>query len=574
LFKDDRFKGFSMSDLKRDLIAGITVGIVAIPLGMAFAIASGVKPEYGLYTTIIAGIIVALLGGSRFQIAGPTGAFIPILLAIVLEYGYEDLLIAGMLAGVMLVIMGVFKLGSLIKFIPRSVTIGFTSGIAVIIFSGQIGDFLGLEGLEKKEYFHENMMQIFKNLSTINGYSVLTAIIGLSIIILLPKLFPRVPVLLVALIVPTLIAVVFFPSKIATIGTAFGGISQTLPSFQFPQITWEKLLTLWQPAFVIAMLGGIESLLSAVVSDGMTGKRHNSNRELFGQGVANIVTPLFGGIPATGAIARTATNINSGAVSPFSGIFQGAFVLVTVLLFAPYASYIPLASMAPILMVVAFNMSEYKSFANMLKLKSGDSLVLAATFLLTVFVNLTVAVQIGLLLAMISFVKRMSEVLEVDKILPKRSNEEEIDMDEHGNRCPQLSVFTVEGALFFGAADRFESTLTRSINRRPEVLVLIMKRVSFMDATGEANLASLITDFQKQGGKLLISGVKPEVLEMMKTSGLYETVGEENFYEDATDAINQGLQIINVKKCAFCSGRGKTKCQVFEQIQTQTPERG
>src|SRR5690625_1897983 len=277
-----------MSDLKRDLIAGITVGIVAIPLGMAFAIASGVKPEYGLYTTIIAGIIVALLGGSRFQIAGPTGAFIPILLAIVLEYGYEDLLIAGMLAGVMLVIMGVFKLGQLIKYIPRSVTIGFTAGIAVIIFSGQIGDFLGLEGLEKKEYFHQNMIQLAQKLDSINIFSVLTAVIGLLIVIFIPKFFPRVPVLLVTLIVPTVIAVIFFPSKVATIGSAFGGIPQSLPTFKFPQITWDKILMLWQPAFVIAMLGGIESLLSAVVSDGMTGKRHNSDRELMGQGIAKI----------------------------------------------------------------------------------------------------------------------------------------------------------------------------------------------------------------------------------------------------------------------------------------------
>jgi SulP family sulfate permease len=574
LFKDNRFKGLSAGDLKQDLIAGVTVGIVAIPLGMAFAIASGVKPEYGLYTTIIAGILVALIGGSRFQIAGPTGAFIPILLAIVLEYGYENLLIAGMLAGIMLVMMGIFKLGSLIKFIPRSVTAGFTSGIAVIIFSGQIADFLGLEGMEKKEYFHQNMIQIFDNIGTINVFSVLTAVIGLTVIIFLPKLFPRVPVLLVALIVPTLIAIIFYPDKVATIGTAFGGIPQSLPEFGFPDITWQKILTLWQPAFVIAMLGGIESLLSAVVSDGMTGKRHNSNKELFGQGVANIVTPLFGGIPATGAIARTATNINSGAVSPFSGIFQGAFVLITLLLFAPYASYIPLASMAPILMVVAFNMSEYKSFFHMLKLRSGDSLVLSATFLLTVLVNLTVAVQVGLLLAMISFVKRMSEVFEVDKILPKSADDEQLASKEHGNKCPQISVFTVQGALFFGAADRFESILTRSINRRPKVLVLILKRASFIDATGEANLSSLITDFQHMGGKVLVSGTKPDVLEIMKKSGLYERIGTDNFYEDATDAINRGLEIIEVKKCPYCSRQDRSSCQVFEQIETgKTPDR-
>ncbi|HLR71957.1 MAG TPA: SulP family inorganic anion transporter, partial [Pseudogracilibacillus sp.] len=261
-----------MNDLKRDLVAGVTVGIVAMPLGMAFAIASGVSPEYGLYTTIIAGLLVALLGGSRFKIAGPTGAFIPILLAIVLQYGYENLLIAGFLAGIMLLLMGIFKLGQLIKFIPRSVTIGFTAGIAVIIFSGQIGDFLGLEGLEKKEYFHENMIQLMQNINSINFYSVLIAIIGLLIIVFIPKLFPRIPVLLVALIVPTIIAVIFFPNKVATIGTAFGGIPQSFPECKLPAITWEKIVLLWKPAFVIAMLGGIESLLSAVVADGMTGK--------------------------------------------------------------------------------------------------------------------------------------------------------------------------------------------------------------------------------------------------------------------------------------------------------------
>ncbi|HLR71183.1 MAG TPA: SulP family inorganic anion transporter, partial [Pseudogracilibacillus sp.] len=408
MLKDDRFKGITSNDLRKDLVAGITVGVVAIPLGMAFAIASGVNPEYGIYTTIFAGLIVALFGGSHFQIAGPTGAFIPILLAIVLQYGYEDLLIAGMLAGIMLILMSIFKFGSLITYIPRSVTIGFTSGIAVIIFSGQIENFFGLENVESKEYFHQTMIEIFRNFHTVNMYSIIIAVIGLLIIIFIPRFFPRVPVLLVALIIPTLISYFLFSGKIATIGSAFGGIPQSFPEFRLPEITFDKLLYLWQPAFAIAMLGGIESLLSAVVADGMTGKQHNSNRELFGQGLANVVTPFFGGIPATGAIARTATNIKSGAISPFSGIFQSVFVLLTLLLFAPYASHVPLASMAPILMVVAFNMSEHKSFASILKLRTSDSLVLVTTFLLTVFVNLTVAVPIGLLLAMVSFVRRVS----------------------------------------------------------------------------------------------------------------------------------------------------------------------
>src|SRR5699024_7024712 len=296
---------------------------------MAFAIASGVSPEHGIYTTIIAGLIVAILGGSHFQIAGPTGAFIPILLAIVLQYGYEDLLIAGMMAGVMLIIMSIFKFGSLITYIPRSVTIGFTSGIAVIIFTGQLENFLGLENIEKKQYFHENILEIFKNIGETNIYSIIIAIMGLLIIIFLPKLAPRAPVLLVALVVPAILSVFIFPDKMATIGTAFGGIPQSFPGFHFLEVTIDKLLYLLCLAFTIVMLGGIESLLSAVVADGMTGKRHQSNKELFGQGVANIVTPFFGGIPATGAIARTATNIKSGAVSPFSGIFQSGFVLLT-----------------------------------------------------------------------------------------------------------------------------------------------------------------------------------------------------------------------------------------------------
>lgn len=565
MFSDERFTGLNPQKLKQDLIAGITVGIVAIPLGMAFAIASGVKPEYGLYTTIIAGIIVALFGGSRYQIAGPTGAFIPILLAIVLEHGYDNLLIAGFLAGIMLILMGIFKLGGLIKYIPRSVTIGFTAGIAVIIFSGQIGDFLGLESLEKQKYFHENMIQIFKHLPETNIYSVFTAVIGLLIIIFIPRLFPRLPVLLVSLIVPTVIAVLFYPNKVATIGSAFGGIPQSLPSIHFPEISWEKIKVLWQPAFVIAMLGGIESLLSAVVADGMTGKRHNSNRELVGQGIANIVTPLFGGIPATGAIARTATNINAGGFSPMSGIFQGLFVLLTVILFAPYAGSIPLAAMAPILMVVAYNMSEHKSFIHMLKLKTSDSLVLITTFLLTVFVNLTVAVPIGLGLAIISFLKRMSEVFEVERVIPSlaKNNKEQNGMD-YGTKCQEISFYNIAGPLFFGAADRFESVIG-SITRRPSVLILKMKHVPILDATGAANLASLVTDFKKRfNGTVLITEITEDVMAMMKATGLYNEIGPDHFFKESHEAVDYALKRINPKRCSLCAKSGKNTCQVFQ----------
>lgn len=566
LFKDDRFRGITTSDLRKDLIAGITVGVVAIPLGMAFAIASGVSPEYGIYTTIIAGLMVAIFGGSHFQIAGPTGAFIPILLAIVLQYGYEDLLIAGMLAGIILIIMSIFKFGSLITYIPRSVTIGFTSGIAVIIFTGQLENFFGLENIEKKQYFHENMLEIFKNFHSINIYSIIIAIIGLLIIIFVPKFFPRVPVLLIALIIPTLISIIIFPEKIATIGSAFGGISQSLPGFKIPDITLEKILYLWQPAFAIAMLGGIESLLSAVVADGMTGKQHKSNKELFGQGLANIVTPFFGGIPATGAIARTATNIKSGAVSPFSGIFQSVFVLLTLLLFAPYASHIPLASMAPILMVVAFNMSEYKSFASILKMRTSDSLVLVTTFLLTVFVNLTIAVPIGLLLAMVSFVRRISGVLDVQNIKPDKFANGRMKGDKAEYSCPKIASFTVHGPLFFGAADRFESTLSRSIHKRPNVLILKMRHVSMIDVTGEANLSTFVKSFIKKKGTVLITELHEDPLEILKRSGLYDIIGSENFFDDTTDAINHALQLINVKKCPYCNKRADESCRVFKQV--------
>src|SRR5690625_2405467 len=464
----------------------------------------------------------------------------------------------------MLIIKAIIKFDSLIKYIPRSVTILFTSGIAVIIFTGQLENFFGLENIEKKEYFHQNMYEIFSNFHAINFYSILIGIIGLLIIIFVPRFFPRVPVLLVALIVPTLLVVFFMPGKVATIGSAFGGISQSLPGFKIPEITVDKLLYLWQPAFAIAMLGGIESLLSAVVAEGMTGKKHKSDKELFGQGLANVLTPLFGGIPATGAIARTATNIKSGAVSPFSGIFQSVFVLLTLLLFAPWASHIPLASMAPILMVVAFNMSEYKSFSMMLKMRTSDSLVLVTTFLLTVFVNLTVAVPIGLLLAMVSFVRRISHVLEVEDIKPDQFTEEELeDRDRQDYSCPQIASFTIRGPLFFGAADRFESTLSRTINRRPEVLILKMRHVSMIDATGAANLAASIKDFIKNKGIVFITEISDEPLETLKKTELYELISEGSFYSDTADAINYALDVINTKKCPYCSRRDDGACRVY-----------
>ena len=563
MFSDKRFHQYSLRNVPKDVLSGLIVGVIAIPLGMAFAIASGVKPEYGIYTTIVAGILISLFGGSKYQIGGPTGAFIPILFGIVMTYGYENLLIAGFLAGVMLVLMGIFKLGSLIKFIPRPVTIGFTTGIAITIFTGQIASFLGLTGIKKHEEFIQNLNEIIINMDTINLFSILTAVICLATIIVTPKIAPKVPGPLIGLVVSTLIATLLYPNHIATIGTAYGQIPSSLPQLQIPDLSVEMIITLLKPAFIIAMLGGIESLLSAVVADGMTNSKHNSNKELIGQGIANMVTPLFGGIPATGAIARTATNIKSGAISPLSGIIHGVVVLLVLMFFAPFASYIPLASMAPILMVVAWNMSERKVFAHILKTKSTDSLVLVVTFLLTVFVNLTTAVEVGLVLAAILFTKRMSDVMKTSKALPNLQHKHgkvETQMVSDSHDCPQVSIYNVEGPLFFGAAQTFETSIMNTINYRPKILLLRMSRVPFMDTTGEANLTSIVSHFSKSG-IVIISGINEQPKNVMIKTGLYDVIGQDHFFEHTGDAIQFALSQLDRNKCLGCKHFAFKECK-------------
>lgn len=559
-----RYEGYSIHHLKKDLISGIIVGIVAIPLAMSFAIASGVKPEYGIYTSIIAGILISIFGGSKYQIGGPTGAFVPILLGIVISYGYENLLIAGLMAGIILCLMGIFKLGSLIKFIPRPVTIGFTAGIAVIIFTGQIANFLGLKNVENHEYFIDNIKEIVTHIHTTSFYSVLTAIISLVIILITPKVLPKVPAALAGIVVSTLVATIFFSGQVATIATAYGVIPNTLPDFAIPEITFERIQLLIGPAFVIAMLGGIESLLSAVVADGMTNTKHNSNRELIGQGIANIVTPLFGGIPATGAIARTATNIKTGAASPMSGVIHGVFVLVTLLLLAPVASHIPLASMAPVLMVVAWNMSEQKHFAHILKLKSGDSLVLMITFLLTVFTSLTLAVEVGLVLAVVLFAKRMSEKLVVTKVLPDHSKESgkvQSHVVHQKRDCPQISIYTIEGPLFFGAAQNFEEAIVSSVQQQQKVLILRMSKVPFLDTTGETYFGNVVRNFKAQGDTILVTGVQDELKLALQNNGLYAEIGEDHFYPHTGEAINKALSYLDINKCIGCKHFAFRECQ-------------
>ncbi len=556
---------------KRDLLAGLTVGVISLPLAMAFAIASGVNPEYGIYTTIIAACLVALFGGSRYQVAGPTGAFVPILLSIVLTYGYENLLIAGFLSGIILIIMGLLDMGSLIKFIPRSVTIGFTAGIAVNIFTGQIANFLGLTGLERHESFVANMQEIFIHLHTLNPYSALTAIISFLVIMITPRFLPKVPGSLAGLLVSTLVASLFFPNDVSTIASTFGGIPSSIPQGKIPSVSFDTLNQLLRPALTIAILGAIESLMSAVVADGMSGTHHNSNKELIGQGIANIVTPLFGGIPATGAIARTATNIRSGAATRYSVVISAIFVLVTMLTLAPYAGLIPLASMAPVLMIVAFNMSEHRTFMGILKVRSLSAGVLLITFFLTVLADLTVAVEVGLLLAMMLFVKRMSEIMVVNQVIPDEENNlvelsEEAALATHD--CPQISIFSIEGPLFFGAAQMFSHSIMTTIHYDPKVIILRMSKVPLIDITGENHLRTIIETLQKRGIIVLIAGLTGQPKKKLMLTGLYEKIGSQHFFPHTSNAITYAVNRIDKNHCQSCDKEIFKDCLLSDKNNT------
>ncbi|WP_342493116.1 SulP family inorganic anion transporter [Bacillus sp. FSL W7-1346] len=535
-----RFEGYDSSKFRRDLIAGLVVGVVAIPLGMAFAIASGVGPEYGLYTVIVAGILISLFGGSKYQIGGPTGAFVPILFGIVSQYGIENLLIAGFMAGCMLVLFGIFKLGKLMKFIPRPVIIGFTAGIAVIIFSGQIANFLGLKGVEKHESFFLNMREIVVHLGTANSLAILTAIVGLIVILAAQKYISKIPGALLGLLVSTFIAVLFFQGQVETIGSAYGEIPRQLPTFAFPELTIEKMIYLLPPAIVIALLGGVESILSAMVADNMKGSKHDSNKELVGQGIANMAAPLFGGIPATGAIARTATNIKNGGASPISGVVHGVVVLLILMLFAPYASMIPLAAMAPILMFVAWNMSEKKEFINIVKVKNADSLVLVVTFLLTVIGDLIIGVTAGLILAFIAFIKKMSQTTNISSNVAVPQIETaaalERETDQKG-----ISMYSIEGPLFFGTTDSLENSILDHVQTKPKTLILLMNKVNYMDTSAEAVLMNISNRLKHHNGKLMIVGLQSQPKELLHRTGLFHHIGKQHFFERTDDISPQQL---------------------------------
>ena len=538
--------GLARSQWSNNIIAGLVVGVVALPLAMAFAIASGVTPQAGIYTAIIAGIFVSIFGGSQVQIAGPTGAFIVLLSSIVVNYGFEGLQIATMMAGIKLILMSTAKLGTVIRFIPTPVIMGFTAGIGVTIWVGQWPYFFGFPSLPYMEHFHEKLWLMIQSLPYLDIPTLCIALLSLALLLILPKIpyINKIPAPIVAMIVATVIQSYYQFPTVKTIGSAFGGIPQGLPEFSIPNLSLDKIFSLIGPAFTIAMLGAIESLLSAVVADGMSGTKHESNTELFGQGVANIVAPLFGGIASTGAIARTATNIRQGGTSPIAGIVH-AIVLVAILLFlAPYAVYIPLASMAAILFVVAYNMSDVPRFIKMIILApQADRIILILTFFLTIFTDLVVAVNVGVILAVLQFMRKMVRTIDVHEM----SCEELSEQVKHEVTIhPEIMVYTVEGPLFFGAISAFERALN-SIHKDPKFLIIRFGQVPFVDLTGLRILRGIIEELQKRGIEVLLSDVNYDIRHEMYKSDFLTILGRHHMYRQFESALHKAEHDLAVK---------------------------
>ena len=524
-------------DLPRNIIAGVIVGVVALPLAMAFAIASGAKPEQGLYTAIVAGLATSLFGGSRLQIAGPTGAFIVILSGITAQYGIEGLQIATLMAGFMLLAMGLARLGAVIKFIPEPVIVGFTTGIGVIIWVGQWKDFFGLKPSAAGEHFLAKLGHLLSSFPTLHLATTGLALLSLLVLIISPKIFKRVPAPLLALIGITAIQSYFKFDGVATIGSAFGGIPQSLPSFHVPSISYGDIIKLIGPAFTIALLGAIESLLSAVVADGMSGTKHNSNQELVGQGIANIVSPLFGGFASTGAIARTATNIRNGATSPIAGIVHVITLVLIIVLAAPLASYIPLAVLAAILFVVAYNMSELPRFFRLIRtMPRPDVAILLITFALTVFSDLVVAVNTGVVLAALLFMRRMAQTVLVQQEPDSLSANDNDDGTTNRLLPINTLVYSIDGPFFFGAASKLEYVLT-SVQQNIDTVVLRMGKVPFVDATGIAALNDLHVRFAKRSVRLVICEVRTNVAVKLSRAGLLNAIGSANIFASLDEFV-------------------------------------
>jgi SulP family sulfate permease len=543
----DTLKDYTSQDFRADLIAGITVGIVALPLAMAFAIASGVDPKAGLYTAIIAGFLISALGGSKVQIGGPTGAFVAIIYGIVAQHGTDRLILCTLMAGAMLVVMGLARLGTLIKFIPFPVTAGFTSGIAVLILSTQIKDFFGLDLRNVPAGFVEKLLVLAHNFHP-NLLSLVLAATTLALIMLWPKkLTGRVPASIVALILGTVAVGVFDLDTrfgIETIGTRFGGIPQGWPPFKLPELTtFAQAQELFRDAFTIALLAAIESLLCAVVADGMIDDRHDSNQELLAQGIANLGSAVFGGIPATGAIARTATNIRNGGRTPVAGIIHALTLLIIALAAAPLAKNVPLAALSGVLVMVAIRMAEWGHFKRLLRWPGGDAAMFLTTFGLTVLIDLTVAVEIGMVLAAVLFIKRTSEATQITGA----DHEHEPEGQEHslaGKEIPPgVVVFRIFGAFLFGASDKLETALKRT-RQKPRVLILRMHGVLAIDATGLNALEEIYEKLHHRGGHLVISGLHAQPLFAMERSGFIERLGLQNLCGDLDQALKRARELL------------------------------
>lgn len=542
-------KHYTKKQFYSDLMAGVIVGIVALPLAIAFGIASGVTPEKGLFTAIIAGFIISLLGGSRVQIGGPTGAFIVIVYGIVQQYGLTGLAIATMIAGLMLIAMGLMKLGTVIKFIPYPVVVGFTSGIALTIFATQIKDLFGLQIDKVPADFLHKWVVYAHNISSINWWATLIGVLSIAIIAITPQISKKIPGSLIAIVLMTVVVYVlkhsFGVEGIETIGDRFS-INAALPQASKFSIDFDTVRTLLPVAFTIAMLGAIESLLSATVADGVIGSRHNSNTELIAQGVANVITPIFGGIPATGAIARTMTNINNGGRTPVAGIIH-AFVLLLILLFlGNLTKHIPMACLAGVLVIVAYNMSEWRTFKSLMRNTKSDVSVLLATFLLTVIFDLTIAIEVGLLLAVVLFIRRISETSTISVF---QDEVEAASYVEGGAETDKLSlpkgveVYEIEGPFFFGVANKFEEIM-KQVNDKPKVRIIRMRKVPFIDSTGVHNLENLIKMCNKDKTTVLLSGVNDNVRKVLLQVELDKKIGLENICSNINEAIEKASKLV------------------------------
>lgn len=518
-----------------NIIAGLIVGVVALPLAMAFAIASGVKPEQGLYTAIIAGLCVALFGGTRTQIAGPTGAFVVILASITAHYGVDGLQIATLMAGVLLLMMGLLKLGNVIKFIPEPVIVGFTAGIGFIIFFGEWKDFFGLHvSLPLDASFHQKFAALIKILPNLSVSTTALALLSLVIILTTSKFLKKVPGSLMALVVVTLLQAFFQFKGVATLGSTFGSLPSSLPSLQLPDLSFAKVVNLIGPAITIALLGAIESLLSAQVADGLTGTRHRSNQELIGQGIANIFAPLFGGFAATGAIARTATNVRSGGSSPLAAIIHCIFLILVILLLAPLTSFIPLCVLAAILFVVAYKMSDVSHFLFIMKKAPWyDVLVLIATFVLTIFTDLVIAVNAGVILAMILFICRMHQVVTVEQLTSKEYAKE---LPASCVACPDTFIYQIQGPFFFGAADKIENALALK-DEMPKKIIFRFKDVPFIDMTGLQKFQSLLEQHHKQGVAVAICEANATVAKKLLRTHVLKNVAGNRLFPSLEEAF-------------------------------------